>query len=450
MKKKIALAIFIAVCLSMALTLSIGFVIHGPSSAGANERLSSAPTLRNKDNTLNVDYLSDLSQYFSQRFYLRQELISVHNAIVATVFGNSAEDDVILGSDGWLYYTPTIGDYTATELLSERAIGAAAGNIALIQEYIQGESADFVFTLAPNKNSLYSANMPDYGVVNPSQNAQALLAKLDKLNVSYVDLFDAFSNEYEILYFAHDSHWNSKGAALAADLINEALGVQSNYFEDEFSAAELHAGDLYEMLYPAFADSEMNPVYGGVLEYESTSGGNIRPDSIAINTAASGEGNLLAFRDSFGNLLYPYLADSSATARFSRATSYDLVQISELNADRVLIEIVERNISYLITYCPIMPAPQRSVSAEESIGYADNVSINANGKVPECVFVSGSLGCMPDQESPIYVLCGEQSFEAFCIGEDGFAAYIPEDSVPTGLAFCSGGKLVFSEINKIN
>ena len=49
------------------------------------------------------------------------------------------------------------------------------------------------------------------------------------------------------------------------------------------------------------------------------------PDSITLNTVGGGEENLLAFRDSFGILLYPYLADSYANARFSRANAYTLM-----------------------------------------------------------------------------------------------------------------------------
>ena len=63
---------------------------------------------------------------------------------------------------------------------------------------------------------------------------QRLHGLLDQLKVAYVDLFAAFSQVDETLYFAHDSHWNSKGAALGADLINRAgyrdCVTQSRYY----------------------------------------------------------------------------------------------------------------------------------------------------------------------------------------------------------------------------
>lgn len=432
MKKNIIAAIFPVACLLMVSVLSVGFLINGPSQAGANERLSSAPVLVKSDGKLNGEYLADVSEYFSDHFYLRQELISAHNGIVAGVFGSSAEEDVILGSDGWLYYEPTLGDYTGTAAMTGRELWCAAINLALMQEYCESQGADFVFAVAPNKNSLYDENMPSYGVKAESHDAQRLFEMLDYAGVSYVDLFAAFKAEEEVLYFAHDSHWNSRGAALGADLINEVLGSESSYYSDAFAESENHSGDLFEMLYPAGTDSEENPVYGGALSFEYSGGGEVRPDSITINTTSGGEGSLLAFRDSFGNLLYPYLADSYGAARFSRAVSNDLSQMAEMGTTDVLIELVERNLSYLVTYYPLMPAPERE---REGISEAEaEFSVNEKAKAPEgCVLVTGSLAEECFNTSSIYVICGDTAYEAFCLADGAFAAYIPAEAAVTGI-----------------
>jgi hypothetical protein len=131
-----------------------------------------------------------------------------------------------------------LSDYTGVDALSRQEILMAAHNLALMQEYCQSQGREFAFMLAPNKNSLYPDNMPDYGVRNPSANAKLLMAELDALDVNYIDLFAAFGEQEEVLYFTHDSHWNSKGAALGADCINAAFGAESNYFAADFSKAE--------------------------------------------------------------------------------------------------------------------------------------------------------------------------------------------------------------------
>lgn len=433
MKKKVLPWIFTAMVALMSITLTVGILFAGPAQAGANEVLSKAPQLTDKDGKLNDYVLNDTAAWVNDHFFGRQELISAHNQTVSAVFQVSAADDVIYGSNGWLYYAPTLSDYTGTENLSPAQIQRIANNLALMQEYCESQGKEFAFVLAPNKNSLYPDNMPDYGVCNPSANAVFLMDELDALGVHYIDLFAAFSQQEEVLYFAHDSHWNAKGAALGADCINAAFGVDSHYFGEDFSKTEVHQGDLYEMLYPAFEDTEANPVYGGSLEYTFASKAT-QPDSITLLTESSKESSLLCYRDSFGNLLYPYLADSYGACRFSRSVNYDLTQAG----DKVLIELVERNISYLYTNLPVMPAPQRELALPESSG---TVQLECKRvKTPEGMCkVTGTLPVEPDAADPVYVICDGVAYEAFRLGDNGFGAYVPAEA--DGVAYSYTGSL---------
>lgn len=435
--KKVLIPIFVAGVLLLSVTLAVGILFAGPAEAGANEVLSKAPVLVDKDGKLNDYFLNDAATWLSDHFFGRQELISVHNKTVSTVFSTSSSDNVILGTGDWLYYEPTLGDYTGTAVATDREIFMAANNLALMQEYCESQGRAFAFVIAPNKNSLYPENMPEYGAVSQQTNAQALHNKLDEMGVSYIDLFAVFDEQEEVLYFAHDSHWNSKGAALGADSINAAFGVQSNYFGGDFSQSEYHLGDLYEMLYPSFMDTEKNPVYGGELAFEFT-GKATKADSITLETASRKEGSLLCYRDSFGNLLYPYLADSYATCRFSRAVSYDLTQ----DGDYVLIELVERNISYLYTYLPVMPAPLRELSLPEATG---SVTVQTKeAKTPEALLqIKGTLPVQADADSSVYVVCDGAVYEAFCLANGGFGAYIPGEAQAVA-CYVNGTLQVFS------
>lgn len=437
MGKKVLTWIFVAGVLLLSVTLVVGIVFAGPAQAGANEVLSKAPVLVDEDGKLNDYFLNDTATWLKDHFFGRQELISVHNKTVSTLFATSASDDVILGRDGWLYYEPTLGDYTGTSVMDEREVFCAANNLALMEEYCRSQGKAFAFVIAPNKNSLYPDNMPDYGAAHSRINAQALHKALEEKGVAYVDLFAAFDSCSEVLYFAHDSHWNSKGAAFGADCINAAFGVQSNYYGGDFSQSTDHLGDLYEMLYPSFGDTEKDPVYGGQLAFSYT-GKATKPDSITLETASQKTGSLLCYRDSFGNLLYPYLADSYGTCRFSRSVSYDLT----LEGDCVLIELVERNISYLYTNLPLMPAPQREVTLPEASATIQLESKSV--KNPEGMFrVKGTLPVVPDEKSSVYVICDGAVYEAFCLSGGGFGAYVPGEA--QGVACYVNGELtVFS------
>lgn len=446
MKKSLFPIVFIVLITALFLIPGVGMLFFGPSAPGANEIQSKAPALKNESGKINPAILADTEKYVSDHFFLRQELINVHNRVVSDTFGVSSGDSVILGSDGWLYYASTLDDYTGIAPLSRRELFCAANNLRLMQEYVNSQGADFLFVCVPNKNTVYPGNMPNYGAVSDVHDYERLFKLLDELNISYLDLASTFIESGETLYFAHDSHWNSKGAALAADTINAAFGHKTAYFADGFVTYEPHNGDLFEMLYPTSHDEEQNPVYGGDLEI-SYEGGGTRPDSITIQTRGAGDTSLLAFRDSFGNLLYPYLGHSYDFSRFSRATAYDLTQISAIEADHVLIELVERNLAYLTRYSPVFPAPVRDAEIPQTVsGKIDFEASTASASLAGFSLIKGNIEFDFEPYSPVYIVCTDgQVFEATTLQDGGFSAYISDDLTAAGIMVYVNGSLCYFE-----
>lgn len=442
--KKIISLIFVAAFLLLSVTLSLGILVAGPSEAGANEVLSKTPELQDKDGNFNTDFLSDVSAWVNDHFFLRQELISINNALTASLFQTSGEDSVILGSNGWLYYASTLDDYTGLNGMTSRELYSAAKNIALMAEYCQSQGRDFRFMIAPNKNALYPEHMPDYGVKAEVHDAHRLQQLLGDMDVPYIDLFtviaEADTTSLGPLYFAHDSHWNDMGAALAADTINAQFGVESSYFQStNFSYPIRYTGDLHEMVYPALEDTEDSWFYSGPLNFEYASKAT-RPDSITLLTESEKEGSLLVYRDSFGNLLYPFLADSYGAVRFSRSTSYDLTQQS----DHVLVELVERNLDYLISNVPVMESPVREIQLPVETSGTGEAALQEKAKAPEgWKLWKGTLPETPDETSAVYVTCNGTVYEAFCLEENGFAVYLPEGQTPSTVS-CTVGEAVLT------
>ena len=441
MKNKI-ISIFFAACfLALCLSLSIGTLVFGPAEAAANEKLAKFPVFQTEDG-FNTDFLAQLQKYVNDRFFLRQQLITLDRRM-SGVLGVSGEDSVIAGKDGWLFFTDTLGDFTGTDLMSSRELFSAASNVALMEEYCRKTGREFTFIVAPNKNSLYGEFMPDYGVTANTSNAKIFHNLLEQLQVTYVDLFAAFEKVEQPLYFAHDSHWNSKGAALGADLINRSFGVDTNYFGGDFSSQVPHAGDLYAMVYPAAQDTEMDTVYGGELNFTFTSKAT-QPDAITLQTEGTGTGNLLCYRDSFGMLLFPYLADSYESAKFSRAVNYDLTG----SEDYVAIELVERNLRYLIQNVPVMPSPVRNVELPAAVSGSMEVSKAEKARAGSgCVQFTGKLDAKPDADACIYVVCDGTVYEAFCLEEDSFAVNVPEGTQPQYVIYNIGGVPQMFQIN---
>ncbi|HIT34388.1 MAG TPA: hypothetical protein IAC31_07170 [Candidatus Faecousia intestinigallinarum] len=112
MGRKLASWFFAAAVMALSVTPALGVLLFGPSAAGANEQQTQAPALL-ENNTLNPDFLGDAAAWLEDHFYLRQEFISLNNALTAGLFGASSAEDVLVGRDGWLYYASTVEDTQA-------------------------------------------------------------------------------------------------------------------------------------------------------------------------------------------------------------------------------------------------------------------------------------------------------------------------------------------------
>ena len=449
MKKKIAYSAFTALILLLCLIPSLGMLLSPrDKEAGGNQSLSKAPSLRGPEGEWNPRYLSQLQDYAGDNFYLRQEMITAWSALNARGFQSSITEDVVLGGDGWLYFGDTLPDYAGLDPMTEREIFSAARNLALISQYCESRGAEFLFTAAPNKNSLYPEHMPALPRNDLPSNADRLAEELARQGVDYLDCFALFRGREETLYFKTDSHWNGKGAALAADAVNAALGRDSRYFDGPFSREEVHKGDLYDMLYPAGDGLEEDQVYGGELAFDYDA--PIRSaENLTIMTHGGGEGSLLMFRDSFGNNLYPYLADSFDGALFSRSMPYRLDLVSQREADFVVAELVERNLRYLIRNVPVMPAPCRGEEKPENFtvcGSGVDFSAEPSEILPGYALVTGPA-VLDGQELPeavsdsrVLVLASDRNYyEAFLLENGGIGLYLPEGMQPLGAAYEQAG-----------
>ncbi len=433
MAKKRICVCFLALILCLCLVPSLGMLAGREEAAGGNQILTPLPRPQNADGSWNTAYLSQLGVYLQDHFFLRQSMITAWSEGNVALLRSSVSDGVVLGRDGWLYYRDTLDDYTGSGLLPEGDILSAAHNLALVREYCESQGAKFLFTIAPNKNTLYPEHMPDLTVFSAERNAGRLAAALGAEGVPYLDLFALLGGQEETLYFARDSHWNSKGAALAADALNGALGRSSDYSAGPFTPQPVHKGDLYEMLSPAGGRMEDDQVYGGPLafEYENP----IRSaEDITIMTHKEGEGSLLMFRDSFGNLLYPYLADSFGSALFSRSTAYRLDLVAQRSAGYVVVELVERNLDYLLQNIPQMPAPEREAPGTAASGGSAALTVEPAQFVEGHVQVTGALPAEADPGAPVYLMAGGACYEAFRLEGGRFGLTVPEDAAAGGLS----------------
>ncbi len=437
--KKIGYAVFILFFFILCCVPSLGMLVGKQAQPAANEILAAPPSLFDPEGGWNSQVLQQATDYIADRFAFRQEMVSANGFLQAKLFGRSAADQVLVGKEDWLFYDETKGDYLRTQVLSQREIQGIARSLKLIQNSCEEQGIQFLFMTAPNKNSLYPQYMPDVGKpLEKEKNLTLLQRALEKEGVRYLDLESLFLQQDEILYFHGDSHWNNKGAAFARDWIMEALGRQEEmkWSQQPYTLKKTHLGDLYEMLYPKGKGLEEEVHFERDFAYEDVSGQEGDGDRMLIQTLCQGkEGALYMFRDSFGNALYPFLADSFGSSVFSRSIPYDVSGAVKSGADTLMIEIVERNISWLKTYVPLMQAPPADPQELGEAGSAEvcgsaRAVIESPCDLEGCLKISGSYSLKePGDDDRVLISGGGAWYEAFPIGsEEGelvFTAYLP-------------------------
>lgn len=429
--------LFFALCLIP----SLGMIVFKTEKSMENRELSSFPSFRDEEG-LNIEWLSEAGEYFQEHFAFRNELVTANALLNGKLLGTSTADGVIQGTDGWLYYKDSLNDFLGTECLSDRSLYNIAHTLAMVQENLQNRGVSFLFTVAPNKNSLYPENMPYYDSlkVTEENNLKRLVPYLEKEGVKYCDLYHAFEEKEEVLYHKRDSHWNNKGAAYAADILMDALGkTHDSYENEEYAIRRDFAGDLDEMLYPLAITLEdeiyyEKPfTYAVVGEIES----NFDPRITTVNPVK--DGNLVMYRDSFGNALLPFLADAYANAYFSRGVPYQLSDVTAMQADTVIIERAERFLPDMAQSPPVLNGMNLVLETEpeeldtKGAYKIETVRQGKQIKITGCVAES-----YLDTESNIYVRINDSAvYEAFpmdiIVGEEteqgGFCLYLSENQV---------------------
>lgn len=460
---------FIGVCLLPAVLMP--FVKADDSKE--NRVLSQAPKIKNEDGSFNYSILSDLGDYFSEHFAFRQQLVTADSRIKTAITATSPNTDVIDGTDGWLYYGPTTDDFLNIHTMNSRSIFGICHDLRLMNDYCIQHGASFIFTSVPNKNSLYPEHMPyNYSPVDAPDNYDLISGQLSG-DSFYLDMRSALADtDSNIpLYHKTDTHWNDLGAYAGHCAIMGALGREACPAENWSVEANGRLGDLAAMIYPAedAKDTQVHSNYQFTYSYQ----GRFKAlDDVTIKTLCEGgEGKLLMYRDSFGEAILPYMAEQFASAEFSRITPYRLDESVFMNADTVIVEIVERNLPRLAQTAPFMPAPevQETKTFFTPSVYAGDFTEKENqpvidwSKIPVYIGQNGSYafvsGALPESffsgdEVRVYLTAGGKTYEAFRASEysecgNGFSAYIPAEQLTGSIEIftqCADGHAVAVEV----
>lgn len=488
LKRGLQAAFATVLLLVCALPLA-GMAFASTQETSENRELAALPQITEEDGFFNVAFLSDLGAYFEDHFAFRNLMVSLNAQIRMGLFGTSPTDQVVAGRYGWLFYEGTLDDYFGRNPMTERELRSAAHNLRLMQAYVESQGACFLFTLAPNKNSLYGDSMPEnYLAGESAHNAERLEPYLVEYGVNYVNLFDAMTQVDPSLgqgadaassaqdgaegapasystpaYLKTDSHWNNRGALAGANALLAAAAADAlEVSEEDWVGREDLLGDLLSMVDPLARGTEWEEYAAGYNDGEGLQGSNWRyVTDVAdvteswIETEASedapvvaGEGSsLLCFRDSFGNALVPYLASAFDKTAFSKLVPYNADKAIEVGATTVIVERAERHLSYLAETAPIAPCPQvapariTGAQAVDDEGFA-TCSVSTDGRYTVFQGTVDARYVRDDTLMYVQVIGADGAatvYEAYLIATDdnggcGYFAYIPSSALDASVA----------------
>ncbi len=312
-------------------------------------------------------YADAVNNYYNDRIGFRADLIDFNGRIAYQVFRQSPVEKVIIGQDGWLFYNSekasdgaSISQYMGTKTYSEEELHLIADNLVRTRDYLAERNCEFVLFIAPNKERVYSAYMPEsYRNIRTSElcGTDQIIEYLRKNTdirvvwpygelVSYMD-----EHPDEPVYFHLDTHWNELGAYIGAKALLDELGIEIESADDISKSANkaVNQGDLRNMM--AVDDWLLMEETGWQINGFPAKNTIIKEESFTGHWRYYNEDKdsrtLLVNRDSFATAMRFELGSSFNNVDLCHHESYTPDLIAEDDPDIFVYETVERYVDIL-------------------------------------------------------------------------------------------------------
>lgn len=384
MFRKLIQLLFILTCWGGLALIGVQTWRFPTTTTTENRALTSKPDLPTKRSDV-APYIRHLENWWSDAIHYRQAFLRL-STIMHMKLGFNPQGEVLIGKNGWFFWT------------GERSADSLRNNNPLTQEEVerwrnyllfrhldaQRHGAKYLFIIMPNKESLYAEFMPDnFTRLSQQSWLDQIKGSVQHDGVNILDLQKVLEEgkQHAQVYTKTDTHWNSIGAnygqyeitrTLAADfpLLKPYLHPLDDFYDAEYTAfygtGFLYYGGLPYML----GISDLTDEHEPLLKEKITKcakhttmplGGweNLtEPQRSFIFHASSckeGHYRVLLFRDSFTELLEPYLSEIFQYVAYiwtprPNDTGMWTYFLEALHPDIVMDQMIER-------YLAVIPRP---------------------------------------------------------------------------------------------
>ena len=273
-----------------------------------------------------------IESYLSDHFPGRELWVGA-NAYLENAEGRGATEDIVRGTDDWLFTAPVSDD---RETLWD--------NMQAITTFAEKQSVPVSMMAVPSAGAVVSDKLPALHMPYPDADLLEEARRIAGNTLHWVDLYTDFcsAEQPETLYYRTDHHWTTEGAYRAYCLLMDKLG-QPSVPRDDFTVEQI--ADFYGTSYsrsglwltepdtielwtdPAMQavttayDANLAPVTREGMFFREyledadkypvfLSGNHAR---VHIETNADSGKRLLVIKDSYAHALAPFLAEEYST-----------------------------------------------------------------------------------------------------------------------------------------
>ncbi|EEF58251.1 alginate O-acetyltransferase AlgX-related protein [Pedosphaera parvula] len=276
------------------------------------------------------NFISGLDAYYNDHFGFRKQLVKWDRRWRRDWFKESSLADVVIGRDGWLYYSGErmIENFRGMSQFEPKELKDWQTLLESRRDWLAKRGIRYIFVVTPNKESVYPEALPGWMTkVRPATKLDQFLAYM-KANstVEVVDLRPCLLEAKKNcpVYQFTDTHWNFYGGFVAHQELIRALSHQMPRLEplsyDQFKkhTEDQPGGDLAVML--GQEKTMLEKDFPTLLPNPELPRLKIDTDlqlipnkkwpkltDPTITTNSKGTGKAIVFRDSFSGSWIPFL-----------------------------------------------------------------------------------------------------------------------------------------------
>lgn len=309
---------------------------------------------------------AQLRSFLDDHFGLRDVLIKTNALVRYSLYSTdnaSANPDVAIGRDGWLFFTGDSDiEQSAGLLIRKSAVERFVDFTAALYSEMRRRNVVFIVASPPNSTTIQRKYLPAWAAGVPALTEYDLILKaLAQRGVPAVDLRPALFAEQRRrpTYQRTDTHWNELGALIGYDTVVRALGKSDWAINPQRvlkGEAERAGGDLARMLALGGTLREVVPI----IDMSSYSPPRLQvedTDSFAAFATGRPGPTVVVIGDSFTHGLWQNYFSLHVNRLYWIANNFcqfHLNEIEALHPDIVIFAPTERNM-HCTTHPPLLP-----------------------------------------------------------------------------------------------